>query len=78
MNNLLREYDDIKEKNKDIKALTRLKTMLSYCLKFRKNTEIKNPKLVKINQEIKMLLWKCAACDSKKPKFTKKQEAEGL
>ena len=36
--------------------------MLLYCLKYRKNTEIKKPKVVKT---------KWAVCDSKKSKFLK-------
>ena len=50
--------------------------MLSYCLKCRKNTESKNPKIAKIGRI--MLLSKCAICDSKKSKFIKQQEASGL
>ena len=42
--------------------------MLPYCLKCRKNTENKNPKVI-------ILLSKCVVCDSKKSKFSKEQEA---
>ena len=53
--------------------------MLSYyCLKCRKNTESKNPKVAKAKNEIIMLLSKCAVCDSKIRKFIKEQEASGL
>ena len=54
--------------------------ILSYCLKCKKNgnTESKNPKLVSTKNGRKMLLWKCAACDSKKTKFIKEEEAMGL
>ena len=45
--------------------------MLSYCLKCRKNTESKNPKVV-------MLLSQCAVCDSKKSEPFKEQKARGL
>ena len=49
--------------------------MLSYFLKCRKNTELKNPKVAgKKNGKI-MRLLKCAVCDSKKSKFIKQQEA---
>ena len=41
--------------------------MLSCCLKFRKNTEIKSPTIVKRNKEKVMLLSKCTVCD-KTPK----------
>ena len=52
--------------------------MLSYCLKCRKNTESKNPKVVKTKNGRIMLLSKCEVCDSKKSKFIKEQEASGL
>ena len=47
-------------------------------MKCRKNTESKNPKDVKTKIGRIMLLPKCAACDSNKPKFVKEQEANGL
>ena len=49
--------------------------MLSYCLKCRKNTESKNPKLARTKNGRKMVLSKCEVCDGKKSKFIKKQEA---
>ena len=42
--------------------------MLSCCLKFRKNTEIKSPTIVKRNKEKVMFLSKCTVCD-KTPKW---------
>ena len=54
------------------------KTMLSYCLKCRKNTEIKNLNVVTTKNERMMLLQKCAVCNSKKLKFIKEQEAGEL
>ena len=46
--------------------------MLSYCcLKYRKNTESKNPKVARTNYGIIMLLSNCVVCDSKKSKFIK-------
>ena len=48
--------------------------MLSYCLKCRKNTGSRNPKVLKT----KMLLSKREGCGSKKSKFLKEQEAIGL
>ena len=51
--------------------------MLSYCLKCRKNTESKNPKVVRTKNGRIMLLSKCAVCNSKKSKFIKEQ-ARGL
>ena len=47
--------------------------MLSYCLKCRKNTESKNPKVAKTKNRRIMLLSKCSVCDSKKSKFIKEQ-----
>ena len=52
--------------------------MLLRCLKCRKNTESKNPKVVRTKGGRIMLLSKCAVCDSKKSKFFKEQEASGL
>ena len=48
--------------------------MLSYCFKCRKNTESKNPKVVKMKNGRIILLSKCAVCHSKKPKFIKEQK----
>ena len=45
--------------------------MLLYCLKYWKNTESKNPKVVRTKNGRIMLLSKCAMCDSKKSKFVK-------
>ena len=52
--------------------------MLSYCLKSRKNTESKNPKVVKAKNGIIRILSKCAGCNSKKSKFIKEEEVRGL
>ena len=49
-------------------------TMLSYCLKGRKNTESRNLKVVKNNNGKIMFLSKYAVCNSKKLKFPKEQE----
>ena len=48
--------------------------MLSYCWKYRKNTESKNPKVVRTKNERITLLSKCVVCDSKKSKFINPQE----
>ena len=61
-----------------IKIQAIYKTMLSYCLKCRKNTESKNPKAVRTKNGRIMLSSKCAVCDSKKSKFTKEWKASGL
>ena len=52
--------------------------MLSYCLKCKKNTESKNPKVSKTTNGKSMILSTCAICGSKKSKFIKDQEAKGL
>ena len=51
--------------------------MLSYCLKYRENTESKNPNVVRSKNGRVMLLSKCEVCVSKKLKFIKVQEANG-
>ena len=55
-----------------------VKTMLSYCLKYRKNTESKNEKVKKTKKGRIMILLTCTVNDSKKSKFIKKQEPNGL
>ena len=52
--------------------------MLSYRLKRRKNTESKNPKVVRTKNARIMLLSKCSVYNSKKSKFLKEQEPRGL
>ena len=52
--------------------------MLSYCLKCRKNTESKNPKIVKAENGRIMLLLSCEVCNSKNSRFIKEQEASRL
>ena len=52
--------------------------MLRYCLKRRKNTESKNPKVIRTKNGRIMLLSIFEVFDSKKSKFTKEQEASGL
>ena len=52
--------------------------MLSYCLKCRKNTGSKNPKVAR-KKNGRMMLWsKCVVCDGKKSQFIKQQEASRL
>ena len=54
------------------------KTMSSYCLKCRKNTESINPRVSKTNNGKTMILSKCAMCGSKNWRFIKKQEWNGI
>ena len=43
--------------------------MLTYCLKCGKNTESKNQKVARAKNRRKILLSKCAVCNSKKIKI---------
>ena len=52
--------------------------MLLYCLKCKKNTGSKNPKVVRTKSGRITLLSKCEVCDSKKSKLTKEQETSSL
>ena len=52
--------------------------MLSYSLKCKKNSESINPNISATSNGRTMILSKCAICGSKKSKFIKKQEANGL
>ena len=47
-------------------------------LKCRKDRESKNPKVARTKNEKIMLLSKWAVCDSKKSKYIKQPEANGL
>ena len=52
--------------------------MLPHCLKCRKRTECKNPKVVRTNNLRIILLSKFTVCDSKESKFLKEEEASEL
>ena len=52
--------------------------MESYCLKCRKNTENIDPKVSTSSNGRVRILWKCSICGSKKSRFIKNQEANGL
>ena len=47
-------------------------------MKYRKNTESKNPNVARVKNRRIMLLSKCSVCDSKKLKFVKEQESSRL
>ena len=51
--------------------------MESYCLKCKKYTKNINPQ-VSSTSNGKLMISKCAICNSKKSKFIKKQDAKGL
>ena len=52
--------------------------MLPDCLKCRKNTDCKNPKVVRTKNGIIMLSSKCEVCDWKQSKLIKEQKASEL
>ena len=52
--------------------------MLTYFLVCKRNTENKDPKMIKTKNGKSMLSSNCAACSNKKSRFLKEQEAEGL
>ena len=52
--------------------------MLTYCLKCRKNTKNKDSKMIKTKNGRLALSSKYVVCGSKRSRFIKEQEAEGL
>ena len=52
--------------------------MLTYCLKCKRNTKNAVAKMIKTKNGRLNLSSKCAVCGSKKSRFMKEQEAEGL
>ena len=54
------------------------KTMLSYCLKCRKNTKNINTRISETSNGKTMILSNCAVCGTKKSKFIKIQKANGF
>ena len=48
--------------------------MLTYCLKYKRNAENVDLKVLKTKNGIAMLLSKYAICSSKKSRFMKKQK----
>ena len=52
--------------------------MLSFCLRYKKNTESKNPKVARTKNRRIMLLSKRSLCDSKKLKFIEQQEVSEI
>ena len=51
--------------------INKYKTMRSYCLKWKTNTESINPRVSKTSNNKTMLLSKCAVCGTKKSRFIK-------
>ena len=52
--------------------------MLTYCVKYRKNTENLNSKSFKRKNDRLIMESKCPVCEIKKSRFVKEQEAKGL
>ena len=52
--------------------------MLTYCLKCKRNTKNIDSKMLETKNGRLMLSSKCAMCGSKKLRFMKEQEAEGM
>ena len=52
--------------------------MESYCLKCKKHTKNIDPQVSSTSNGKFMILSKFAICGSRKPKFIKKQEANGI
>ena len=84
-----RSYRELKESIRMMKGqedkkkqilinLFKYKTMLSYSLKCKKNTESVSPRVSATSNGRTMILSKCAMCGSKKSKFVKNREAKGL
>ena len=52
--------------------------MKSYYLKWKRDAENINPRILKTSKNRTIILSKCTECESKKSKFIKNQEAKGL
>ena len=79
VNNLLREYRDIKKPQqfrKDINLYSKSSAVV--LLKVQKNKECKNLRVAKTNRGNSMLLSKYALCDSKKLRFIKNKQGSGV
>ena len=50
--------------------------MLSYCLKYKKKTDSKNPRVMKTRKE--KCFYQTVACNSKTPRLVKDQEANRI
>ena len=74
----VKNVDDLNKENDQINISIIKDTMLSYCLKCKRNTESINPKVSKAINSKAIILLTCAICGSKKSKFIKQQEEKGL
>ena len=51
---------------------------MTYCVKWRKDNENIDPKMVRKKNGILIMQSKCPVCGIKKSRFVKEQEAKGL
>ena len=52
--------------------------MKTYCLKYKKDTENIDPKIVRTKNNRLLMQTECSDCRNKKPRFVKEQEAKGF
>ena len=52
--------------------------MKSYCVKYRKDTENIEPKMVRTKNNRLIMQSKCSVCGNEKSRFLKEREAKGL
>ena len=52
--------------------------MKTYCVKWRRDTENIDPKMVRTKNNRLIMQSKCPVCGIKKSRFVKEQEAKGL
>ena len=52
--------------------------MKTYCVKWRRDTENIDPKMVRTKNNRLIMQSKCSVCGIKKSRFVKEQEAKGL
>ena len=52
--------------------------MITYCLSCKKDIKNIDPKVIKTKNNRLMTLSKCSACNNKKFRFIKEQQAKGL
>ena len=82
INHMLKEYEEMKERNQKFKDLIEFiedySLFVKQCYRIVWSIESKNLKVAMRKNGRLMLLSKCAVCNSKKSNFIKTQEASGL
>ena len=73
---ILKKKSKILTTKKLYKTIKLYKTKVSYCLKCRKNTEIKNPKVVRTKSTRIMLFSKCSVSNKKDRNFLEKKKLQ--